>query len=119
MKNNKKIDVLGTEYNIVISKDREKYPVLYEAIGETCFANRQILVNDLIEEQYEARDSEENSKMVMSRVTRHEIIHAFLYESGLNSNSFDQWARNEEMVDYFAIQMPKMYKAFKELDILE
>lgn len=42
---------------------------------------------------------------------RHEIIHAYLFESGLNANSnkFEQgWATNEEMIDWFAIQLPKI-----------
>lgn len=37
---------------------------------------------------------------------RHELIHAFLGESGLRSDS--EWAENEEMVDYFAIQFEKI-----------
>ena len=48
-------------------------------------------------------------------------MHAFLNESGLQSaaNACDgSWARNEEMVDWFAIQSPKIYKVFAELDIL-
>ena len=51
---------------------------------------------------------------------RHEIIHAFLNESGLSdsSNSVEAWAKNEEMVDWFAIQSPKIFKVFQDLDIL-
>ena len=47
---------------------------------------------------------------------RHEIIHAFLFESGLAENS--SWAQNEEMVDFFAIQFPKLVEAFKEADAM-
>jgi hypothetical protein len=51
---------------------------------------------------------------------RHEILHAFLYESGLreNSNKVYAWAENEEMVDWIAIQFPKIEKIYKELNIL-
>jgi hypothetical protein len=54
----------------------------------------------------------------MRRVVRHEIVHAFLMESGLDesSNPADAWATNEEMVDWFARQGPKIYKAWKEAD---
>ena len=41
-------------------------------------------------------------------VLRHEIIHAFLDECGLMSSS--EWARNEEMVDWFALQWHKINK---------
>ena len=52
---------------------------------------------------------------------RHEIIHAFLNESGLGWNTFAQekaWAKNEEMVDWIAIQFPKILKAFKDADCI-
>lgn len=54
------------------------------------------------------------------RVLRHEIIHAYLMESGLDSSALpvDNWAANEEMVDWFARQSPKIFKTFKELKLL-
>lgn len=53
-------------------------------------------------------------------VLRHEIIHAFLYESVLDASSSTSgaWAINEEMCDWFAIQSPKIFKVFQELNIL-
>ena len=50
---------------------------------------------------------------------RHEIIHAFFYESGLDncSDASGPWAINEEMVDWFAIQGPKIFKLWKDLNI--
>lgn len=65
-------------------------------------------------------DQMRNLQDYEKKILRHEIIHAFLYESGLdiNSHDIDQWARDEEMVDWMAIQFPKMYKIFAELDIL-
>jgi len=59
-------------------------------------------------------------KRYQNKIARHEIVHAFLYESGLDCNSLKQynWAENEEMVDWFAIQGPKIFKIYKELDIL-
>ena len=47
---------------------------------------------------------------------RHEIIHAFLFESGLAENS--TWAQEEEMVDWFAKQFPKLLDAFREVGAL-
>mgnify|MGYP006920286833 CR=1 FL=1 len=40
----------------------------------------------------------------------HELIHGFLFESGLNSESTDDWAENEEMIDWFALQFKKIAK---------
>lgn len=38
------------------------------------------------------------------------------FESGLAENS--EWAQNEEMVDFFAIQFPKLMEAFKNADAI-
>lgn len=61
-------------------------------------------------------DSVKDLVAYQNKVLRHEIIHAFLYESGLWQDSYGSkcWAQNEEMVDWFAIQEPKIHKAFKE-----
>lgn len=50
---------------------------------------------------------------------RHEIIHAFLAESGLQGNfeHCTKWGHEETMVDWIAIQFPKIYKVYKELNI--
>ena len=50
----------------------------------------------------------------MRKCMRHELVHAFLYESGLsiNGNNAPAWPTNEEMVDWMAIQGPKLYAAW-------
>lgn len=53
---------------------------------------------------------------------RHEIVHAFLYESGLSGSSSKiegGWATNEEMVDWIAIQANKLIAAWKAADCLD
>lgn len=61
-----------------------------------------------------------NFEYLMKKQLRHEIIHAYLSESGLQSNfeSCTHWGHNETMVDWIAIQFPKIYKTYKELNIL-
>lgn len=51
---------------------------------------------------------------------RHELTHAFLYESGLSVNSHEvsNWATCEEIVDWMAIQGPKLYAAWKAANCL-
>lgn len=50
---------------------------------------------------------------------RHEIIHAFLFESGLGANFEhpNQFGHDETFIDWFAIQYPKIKAVFEELDI--
>ena len=50
---------------------------------------------------------------LVKKQTRHEIIHAFLYESGLSFNS--DWAVNEELVDWIAIQFLKIAEVYEKL----
>ena len=64
-------------------------------------------------------DSVRDLAAYQRKVIRHEIIHAFLYESGLWQSSFNckAWAQNEEMVEWFAIQSPKIFRAFREAGV--
>lgn len=61
-----------------------------------------------------------NFEYLMKKQLRHEIIHAYLSESGLQSNfeNCTQWGHNETTVDWIAIQFPKIYKTYEELNIL-
>lgn len=115
MKN--KINVLGTEYKIIFKTENEEKR-LKKNWGFCDFHTKEIYITSTIEEETE--ESCKNLKDFKNKVIRHEIIHAFLYESGLreNSNGYPAWAENEEMVDWFAIQSPKIVKVYKELNIL-
>lgn len=108
------INILGTEYEI-IKGSVLNCPSLKELDGFTDYTVKQIVVLNFGTVEKDNR-SFEDFEFLQKKALRHEIIHAFLFESGLNVNSNDvsQWATNEEMVDWFAIQWPKLSKAFKE-----
>ena len=75
----------------------------------------------MTEKEYVAIDSAESQETYRKKTLRHEITHAFLNESGLTDCSSvpsNGWAKHEEMIDWFAIQSPKIFKVFQELDIL-
>lgn len=115
------INVLGTEYTIVIKKyDDDPYFKKRNACGYCSSTQKEIAVCDM--ETYPNWEDESNAacREYMKSTLRHEIIHAFFNESGLmeNSNDTEAWARNEEMVDWFAIQGPKIYKAWREVGAL-
>ena len=52
----------------------------------------------------------------MAKVLRHEIVHAFLIESGMFQAS---WGGNEDIVDWIALQIPKMVDAMKSVGCLD
>lgn len=62
-----------------------------------------------------------NFDYVMKKQLRHEIIHAFLAESGLQANfeHYKQFGHEETMVDWIAIQFPKIYQVYKEVGVID
>ena len=109
--NSKTINILGSKWTI-----KYKDHCLDEADGYTDTSIRTIAIEKLKPDPESKQDLEAYTKQII----RHELIHAFLYESGLESNTSEctAWAKNEEMVDWLAIQSPKIFQAFKELDLL-
>lgn len=114
-----KIDILGTEYTIEYHNIKEDSK-LEENEAYTDLYRKLIVMGNIEQREIFKDDCESKINKLKNKILRHEIIHAFLYESGLceNSNRSYAWAENEEMVDWFAIQGPKIFKIFKELDIL-
>ena len=110
-----KINILGVDYKIIKNGSVEKYPKLKNADGYCDFTIKLIVIAKFEKDEMSVEDLD-NYK---NKIIRHEIIHAMLYESGLdcNSNSSDSWARNEEMVDWFAIQYPKIKNIFNKLNV--
>lgn len=101
------VNILGTEYKIML------VPSLNDRGGETDFYTKTIKISEL--EGISESDLTENKQEFQKHILRHELTHAFLFESGLdaNSNGCEAWASNEEMVDWIAIQMPKIMAAYK------
>ena len=115
----KRVEILGATYKVELKVDYSKDKNLANAFGYTDFHGKRIVVADIHTVPGWEEASKECAKDVYESTVRHEIIHAYLMESGLNSsaNSVDCWARNEEMVDWFAIQFPKLLKTFRELGV--
>lgn len=105
------INVLGTDIRVQFRKT-EQDKSLEECDGY--FDASECLIVVKIPEQDSM--SLGNMESYQKKVLRHELVHAFLYESGMAhcSGCVDNWATNEEMVDWFAIQSPKIFKVFRE-----
>lgn len=120
--NTMKIDILGTEYRIETHKVSEDSYMEEKGLAGYCEEeNKLIVVADMSEEKYFVGMDEKAQEIYRKKTLRHEIMHAFLNESGLSdsSNRFDgAWAKNEEMVDWLAIQTPKIFSTFNKMNIL-
>lgn len=107
------IDILGTKYKIVKNAEEKDYPQLKECDGFTDFSIKKIVVADFDKDESSIDDLE----WYKNKVLRHEIVHAFIHESGLAENC--DWARNEEMTDWIAIQFEKMLRVFIDLNVIK
>lgn len=112
----KTINILGTEYKIKFSS-KETDPKMNGADGYFEEVSKEIYLNSSIFTDNDPLNIRGFKTKYWKKVLRHELIHAFICESGLDSDS--NWARNEEMVDWFARQFPKMTDCFKEAGILQ
>lgn len=120
---NRKINILGTEYRIETHKVSEDSYLEDNKLSGYCGEEEKlIVVANMSEEKYFTGMDEKAQEAYRKRVLRHEIMHAFLNESGL-SNCADRqdcaWAKNEEMIDWFAIQSPKIFEVYSELGLLD
>ncbi len=101
-----KVKILGMEYEIIMNAEEKEYPKLKGLSGYTDVSIKKIVIG-----KFEKDDNTiEDLTLYQREVIRHEIIHAFFYESGLDSNC--DYARNEELIDWIAIQFEKMLRVF-------
>ena len=115
----KRVNILGTTYKVYLNVPCHKDQQLDGLFGYTSFHDKRIVVADVRTVQGWESSSDEAAFDIFAGTVRHEVIHAYLMESGLagSSNSVNWWALNEEMVDWFAMQMPKLIKTFNELGV--
>lgn len=118
----KKIDVLGAEYEICTHKISEDNTLKQNHWAGYCNEfTKQIVLSDFTEQEFFPDMTENEIEAYKKSILRHEIVHAFLNESGLSANTLqvsEAWAKNEEMVDWIAIQFPKILEAFKSVNAL-
>lgn len=103
------VNILGTEYTIEPRELRDE-----DIDGFTDNTSKLIVIRS---------DNENNVgdfEYLKKKQLRHEIIHAFMSESGLQCNwqHIEQFGHDETTVDWFAIQSTKIFKVFQELDIM-
>lgn len=110
------LSVLGEDYRIFLDVPETEDPILKECSGYCDKTSRRIAVC--------AKESDANlddDTRYRKRVLRHEIIHAFLFESGLGADAPWQVSGQEHpemVVDWMARQFPKLLKAFQTVGAL-
>lgn len=105
-----KINILGIEYTLT-SMHSSKDAKLYGKDGYTDFTSKKIVIREDMADN--SPDDSENIDLYVNYVIRHEIAHAFLYESGLAEMSND-----EMLVDWIALQFPKIESVYSYVAVL-
>lgn len=107
-----KVNILGAEYTIAtgVTEEDDAHLASNEEIdGYIDYQTKEIIIKQMPE--YNPGLSKD-IKSYERLVIRHELAHAFLYESGLTD-----YAADEQLVEWLAVQFPKMAKLFEELNI--
>ncbi len=107
----KTINVLGTSYEILMDVSPGNDSRMKNVDAYCDFTTKQIKVAVMEPDENTFNNLDSWKRKVM----RHELVHAFMYESGLDNNS--EWGRDETLIDWIAIQLPKIAEALKELGI--
>lgn len=116
------VNILGTVYEIIVKRYEED-----EAFKRLCIVGycdeyaKQLIICDAATCDNWDKESAETVAIANNETIRHEIVHAFLAESGLTDSSLEvsAWAKNEEMIDWIAMQGPKICKAWKEVGAID
>lgn len=116
------VSVLGTAYTIRrVDAGEDAYLDKNKFAGYCDEVTKEIVILNLRSLEAYKDDPEKRIAAQEKETLRHEIVHAFLNESGLCESSLNYeggWAHNEEMVDWIARQGPKLHAAFQAVDAI-
>lgn len=93
-----KVDVLGAEYVVQVGA-RKELNIQPEHSGECQYFRKKILVCNEFSEEVKKEDI----PLVLKSIIKHEVAHAFLYESGREEN-----ANDEDLVTWLEIMSNKL-----------
>lgn len=111
----KMVQILGTLYAVRFDVPEEKMP---EGADGCMDQSTHMIKIAKIEASRESLQNLDSYKKKSFKTRNSTCI--FLYESGLWNNSGDirSWGQSEEIADWIAIQSPKIFRAFKDVDAL-
>lgn len=102
------IDILGTTYHI----EEDPNLVKDEGADGICARYTKTIYLAPKDEMLSDCKDEKEKQARYDEVVRHEVIHAFLFESGA-----DRLAQDEDLVQFLAVQAPKLFELFKRLEV--
>lgn len=101
--------IMGATYTVETNPDIIKRE---GADGICARYGRKILIAP-IDDMLPDCDNDKEKQARFNEVMRHELLHAFLYECGV-----EKYAEDEDLVQFLAIQFYKLYELFREMEVL-
>lgn len=104
-----KVNILGSEWTVRSATETEE-PRLDGVSGFTDWTTRTICL------EKNTQGNIGSMETYMNKVIRHEVVHAFMFESGLG-DSFEHkdYGQEEMIVDWFAFQMGDIVKVVMDI----
>lgn len=111
------INILGTQYKLI----EKEYNADTHFKNASCDGYCDDITKEIVTRRMKTypgyeNENEEYCRLEENATKRHEIVHAYFNESGLKESSLrcDRgWARNEEMIDWIAVQGGKIYETWR------
>lgn len=100
------MNILGTEYTLIIDTE---YCEEANADGIIEHYEKKIYMRN-VQDMLEKGASQQAKQIRYDETLRHEIVHAFFFEAGL-----DKYACDETLVQWIATKLPQIVEVFKEI----
>ena len=107
------VDVLGVPYSVNITPEADD-PKLESMDGYTDPSIKRIVISD-VHRRPDDPENVQDQDWFQRNIIRHELIHAFVVESGCQ----DALWHSEDMVRWLAYMFPRLVDAFKEAKAME
>lgn len=109
------LNILGSKWKLKVVP-RHLDPMFATVDGYTDRSTRTMYVAD---DGTNTMDDLKDWTAYQKVVKRHEIIHAYMFESGLAQDMYHpSYGHCEQDIDFFAIQFPKMLGVFEKAEAL-
>ena len=107
------VDILGQKYIVrLIPKSGDERFEKLKCDGFCDYSTREIIMWNMTQEENDVG----NLKTSIHHILYHELVHAFMFESGLGSDwEHKEYGQEETTVDWIAWQAEKIVNAAKEV----
>lgn len=110
------VNILGTDYEIYMNVPTTADKTLERCEGYCDKTTKRLVIGKLGNECNLGEPME-----YIKYVVRHEVIHAFLFESGIGGDTvwdIDGQEHPEHMVEWFGMQFPKIAAVYETLGVM-